>query len=164
MNIYVAGKWSERERVRNLMDMLESRKHIITCDWTKHVAPERIQSGSGCFNKDFDWAQNGHKTYAEEDLEGVRNCDIVVALMTNPEIFYKGAWIEVGIAIGLNKKIILIGNDIATVFLGLENIKVVQYKEEALTIIDSLQFDIEHQQLLSSVHDTGYDGSYHNNL
>ncbi len=144
MKIYVAGKWSERENVKKVMEMIESRGHTITCNWTNHIAPERIQNGEGCFNKDFDWAQNGHKTYAEEDLEGVKNCDVVVACMWSPDIFYKGAWIEIGIAIGLNKNIVIIGSNVTTVFLGLKNITVVGSIEEALNIIGSTQFDIDY--------------------
>lgn len=131
LKIYVAGKWKEREKVRSIMDMFESRGHIITCDWTKHIAPEKI-------DKDHDWAQNGHKTYAEEDLEGVKNCDILVAYMPDPDVFYKGAWIEIGIALGLNKKVIIIGKDITTVFLGLPNVIVVQFKEDALELVDNV--------------------------
>ncbi len=154
MKIYVAGKWKEREKIRSLMDMFEARGHIITCDWTNHIAPERNErvDGHGIFNKEYnwsknvDWAQNGHKTYAEEDLEGVKTCDIIVAYMPDPDIFYKGAWIEIGIALGLNKMVVIIGKDITTVFLGLPNIVVVQYKEEAISYIDSLQFDKDYKE------------------
>ncbi len=146
MKIYVAGKWSERLKVKNVMEMFESRGHIITCDWTKHIAPERNvrNKGNGIFTKGYDWsknedwAQNGHKTYAEEDLEGVKNCDVLVACMWSTDIFYKGAWIEIGIALGLDKQVIIIGKDITTVFLGLPNVAVVQFKEEVLTIINRM--------------------------
>lgn len=139
MKIYVAGKWSERDKVKSIMETLESKGHTITCDWTKHIAPEGI-------TKNTDWAQNGHKTYAEEDLDGVRLCDVLVAYMPTPEIFYKGAWIEIGIALGLNKKVIIIGRNITSVFLGLHNIVVVDYKEDAFSIIDSIQFDIDYEE------------------
>jgi len=136
LKIYCAGKWKEREQVKKVMEMFEARGHTITCDWTKHIAPERdIQVGN-----------HGIKTYAEEDLEGVRECDVLVAYMSNPDIFYKGAWIEIGIALGLGKKVIIIGKDVTTVFLGLPNIVVVSYKEEALDIIDSMQFDSDYEE------------------
>lgn len=146
MLIYVAGKWSERDKVRAIMDIFESKGHTITCDWTRHIAPERLTKGSGIWHKDYDWAKNGHRTYAEEDLEGVESCDILVAYMPTPEIFYKGAWIEVGIALGLKKRVIIIGKDITTVFLGLNNIDVVPSKEDAISIIDSIQFNIEYEE------------------
>ncbi len=80
MKIYVAGRWKEREKVKQVMEMFESRGHIITCDWTNHIAPERIEKGDGCFSE-------GHKTYAQEDLEGVQSCDVLVVCMWNPDIF-----------------------------------------------------------------------------
>ncbi len=135
LKIYVAGKWKERKQVMKIMEMFEARGHIITCDWTKHIAPEGMDWAQ-------DWAQNGNKTYAQEDLEGVRECDVLVAYMPDPDICYKGAWIEIGIALGLDKKVILIGVDITTVFLGLPNITVVDCKEEALMVIDSMQSDM----------------------
>lgn len=101
------------------MDMFEARGHTITCDWTGHVHPDKS------------------KVYALEDLEGIRACDVLVAYMPDPNVFYKGAWIEVGMALGLDKKVIIIGKDVTTVFLGLPNIVVVQYKEDALSIIDN---------------------------
>lgn len=154
MKIYVAGKWSERDKVKTVMEIFESRGHIITCDWTRHIAPERNmrEGGNGIFTKEYDWsknvdwAQNGHKTYAEEDLNGVLSCDLLIACMWSPEIFYKGAWIEVGIALGHYKRVIIIGKEIASVFLGLPNITVVQYKEEAIDIVDSMQFDIDYKE------------------
>jgi len=150
MKIYVAGKWKEREKVRSIMDMLEARGHIITCDWTKHTLPENIELDRAhkekSFIKDYNWAKNGHKTYAKEDLNGVRTCDVLVAYMPDTDVFYKGAWIEVGIALGLDKKVIIIGKDVTTVFLSLSNITVVSYKEEAFSIIDSLQFDKEYEE------------------
>ena len=150
LKIYVAGKWKERKQVMKIMEMFEARGHLITCDWTKHTLPENIELDRAhkekSFVKDYDWAQNGHKTYAQEDLEGVRNCEVLVAYMPDPEILYKGAWIEIGIALGLDKKVIIIGKDVTTVFLSLPNITVVSYKEEAISIINSLQFDREYEE------------------
>ena len=122
------------------MDMLEARGHVITCDWTKHTLPESIELDRAykekSFVKDYDWAQNDHKTYAQEDLKGVRNCEVLVAYMPDPDVCYKGAFIEMGIALGLDKKVIIIGKDITTVFLSLSNITVVLYKEEAIELIN----------------------------
>ena len=146
MKIYVAGKWKEREKVKSIMDIFEARGHIITCDWTKHIAPERNErvGGNGIFTKDYDWsknvdwAHNGHKTYAEEDLEGVKTCDVLVAYMLDSDVCYKGAWIEIGIALGLDKKVIIIGKEVTSVFLSLPNIIVVSCKEDALGFVYNL--------------------------
>ena len=34
MRVYVAGKWQDREMVREIMDDLENMGHEITVDWT----------------------------------------------------------------------------------------------------------------------------------
>lgn len=122
LKIYVAGKWAERQQVKNIMEMLEARGHTITCDWTIHINPKKS------------------KAYAQEDLEGVNECDILIAYMPDSTICYKGAWIEIGIALGFGKKVIIIGDKISSVFLSLPNIVVVNYKEEALEIINNLDY------------------------
>lgn len=148
LNVYVAGKWEERVKVKEVMKHLESKGYYVTCDWTKHVAPERWKKGQGCFNAD--WAAKGEKTYAMEDLQGVRDCDVLVACMWNPSILYKGAWIEIGIALGLNKRVIIIGTDITTVFLGLPNVKVVETTEVMYGMLDSVWYSLELERTISN--------------
>lgn len=120
MKIYVAGKWKEASYVQEVMDMLKLKGHEITCDWTGHVHPEKS------------------KEYAIEDLEGVKNCDIVFALMPDPTTFYKGAWIEIGMGLALNKKIIVVGEEVSSVFLGHPNISLYRTKElkEAIYMLE----------------------------
>lgn len=111
MKVYVAGKWNESEHVRVVMNMLKVNGHEITCDWTGHIHPLKS------------------KEYALEDLEGVKNCDVLLALMPDPTTFYKGAWIEVGMALALNKKVIIVGEGVSSVFLGHPNISVYKNKD-----------------------------------
>lgn len=70
LKVYVAGKWKEREQVKKIMEMFESRGYVTTCDWTKHIAPERVTKArnSGLFTKEYDWSRNedwkqSHMTY-----------------------------------------------------------------------------------------------------
>src|SRR5574341_1710104 len=100
MRLYVAGKWAESAYCRDVMDMLKVLGHEITCDWTGHIHPEKSEK------------------YALEDQEGVRRCDVLLALMPNPSIFYKGAWIEIGMAIAYGKKVVIVGEEVSSVFLG----------------------------------------------
>ncbi len=124
MKIYVAGKWSESKGVKKVMEMLESRGHIITLDWTGHVHPDKS------------------KEYAIEDIKGVRECDVLVACMWTPDIFYKGCWVEIGAALALDKKVVIIGHEVSSVFLGHPNVHVFNFKEEALDFIDLIQCTI----------------------
>lgn len=128
--VYVAGKFAERRKVKSFMNQIKHFDCEITCDWTKHVAPEAI------LNK-TEWTYKGH-TYAQEDLKGVKDCKLLVALLDDYRLFYKGSWIEVGIAIGLNKMILLVGEDIETVFMGLPNVRTVKTLDEAKIIIFGL--------------------------
>lgn len=112
MKVYVAGKWKEVNSVREVMVMLKGMGHEVTCDWTGHVSPLKS------------------KQYALEDMEGVRNCDVLLALMPDPTTFYKGAWIEVGMALAFNKLVMIVGKEVNSVFLGHPMVGV--YKNEEL--------------------------------
>lgn len=91
MKIYVAGKWEERQIIRKIHDSLVSGGHSITCDWTNHT-------------------EHSHaKDYAVEDIEGVKQCDLLIAYMYN-EYAYKGVWAEIGAALVLDKPVIILGN------------------------------------------------------
>jgi nucleoside 2-deoxyribosyltransferase len=91
MRFYVAGKYSERKLIREVMNELESMGHTITEDWTKHTD----------LNKAL--------IYAVRDTNGVKNCDALVEIMINHNT-YQGAWVEFGIAIACDKPIYLIGD------------------------------------------------------
>lgn len=120
MKLYIAGKWSEREEIKKIMEMFELRGHIITVDWTNHIHSTKS------------------KEYAIEDIQGVKDCDVLIAYMKTPGIFYKGCWVEIGAALALDKRVIIIGHEVSSVFLGHPNIHVFNSKEEALSFIDSL--------------------------
>jgi nucleoside 2-deoxyribosyltransferase len=91
VKIYVAGKWEERERVREVMDTLRTRGHEITFDWT--------------------YSEQFSKHQAELDLQGVEAADWLVFLAEKP-LAYKGAYVELGMAIALGTPVALIGNGI----------------------------------------------------
>ena len=87
--IYVAGKWEDREEVKLLQTELIALGHEITCDWTIHELPEK-------------------EKYAIEDVEGVKACDGLIALMIY-DYQYKGSIAEIGMAIALDKPVLVIG-------------------------------------------------------
>ena len=93
MRFYIAGKWQDRRNIRKLMDKIEGLGHTITYDWTKD---EENAEGYPIIN-------------TINDTRGVQACDTYVGrfIETNN---YKGALVEFGIALGLNKKIFIIGH------------------------------------------------------
>ena len=93
MKFYVAGKWEDRKTVRKLMDKIQDFGHAITYDWTKD---EETDEGYPIVN-------------AINDTRGVQICDAYVGRFIDKNE-YKGALVEFGIALGLNKRIFIIGH------------------------------------------------------
>jgi nucleoside 2-deoxyribosyltransferase len=89
VKVYVAAKWEERERASLLMFQLyRFLGCTITYDWTKakQISPEQ----------------------AEHDLHGVASCDILLFIATE-KLAYTGALAELGAALALGKRVIVIG-------------------------------------------------------
>ena len=95
MRIYISGKWEERELVKQIYRRLEKAGHTITCDWTNHTEED-----------------DGYPTqYAEDDIEGVRTADLFIGLFLTDHS-YKGALVELGVALGRPVPVYIIGHAI----------------------------------------------------
>lgn len=92
MKIYVAAKWCDRETVRLIYSRLVAAGHCITLDWTHHE--------NDSLEDKIRWA--------ELDIEGVRQCDCLVAVFQY-ERHQRGAFMEVGAALAWSKPVIVIG-------------------------------------------------------
>jgi len=99
VKFYVAGKWNDRRKVQAVQKILIAKGHKITVDWTIHVNP-----------KD----QSILQEWAVRDIEGVQNCDTYIGVFNNTTYHYTGALVEMGTALGLGKRIWLLGNGIAS--------------------------------------------------
>ena len=88
LRLYVCGKWEERPRIREVMATLRSFGHEITCDWT--------------------YADTVSRETAQRDLNGVVAAEAVV-FVAEHDLNYKGALVEVGIALGRNIPVYVIG-------------------------------------------------------
>ena len=95
MKIYVAGKWEDHEQCRSIMTELELAGHTITYDWTDH--------------KFEDEGYPNH--YCQNDIRGAKDCDCLFFNAFN-ERNYRGALVEMGIALGLDKYVFLLGHGI----------------------------------------------------
>lgn len=116
---YVAGKCEEREKIRELMQTLISLGNEITVDWTVH---ERSDTGYPA-------------AYAQEDIEGVRRADIYIGYFMNKND-YKGALVELGAALGLGKRVFIVGHAIdSCIFVGHPLVTQVDSKEEFLSLL-----------------------------
>ena len=95
-SFYIAGKWQERDRVKEVYRTLRSMGHKITCNWTDHEEPKEDI---------LEW----NRKYAFDDILGVKKCDIFLMILEK-DYNYKGAWVEMGMAIAYNKPIAIIGH------------------------------------------------------
>lgn len=102
LRIYVAGKWEEREEIRKLQNELRKLGHIITIDWTWHEVDDPGYPSQ----------------YAVEDIIGVSGCDCYVGVFKNSHD-YKGALVEMGVALSFDRKVYIIGHAIdSCLFVG----------------------------------------------
>ncbi|KKK84470.1 hypothetical protein LCGC14_2783020 [marine sediment metagenome] len=94
MKFYVAGKWQDRENVKELQGWLIEHGHSITVDWAEHE-----------YSEDTDFLRR----WAILDIQGATECDVLIALLERPHD-YRGLWVEMGAAIAAGKKIWLVGH------------------------------------------------------
>ena len=81
MKIYVAGKWEEKKRVREVQQQLRDAGHTITYDWT-------LAELNGVPSVD----------QALNDKQGVLGADAFVGVFEK-DLAYKGAMTELGMAL-----------------------------------------------------------------
>lgn len=89
MRVYVASKFEEHVRAREVMSLLESWGHEITFDWGSVARPDAQKS--------------------DMDLQGVLDADALVCVFEK-DLAYRGAWVEFGVALGLGKPIYVLGD------------------------------------------------------
>ncbi len=94
MKFYVAGKFQDRKNIRKLMDKIQDLGHAITYDWT---IDEENAAGYPVLN-------------TINDTRGVQICDAYVGRFIKKNR-YRGALVELGIALGLGKRIYIIGHE-----------------------------------------------------
>lgn len=103
MIVYVAGKFEEQARVREVMAILDRYGHQIALDWTTHNA-----------NVD---PNMGLSENALLDLGGVKRSDVLIAIMEKP-LPYAGAWGEVCAALVLGIPVYISGGDERDIVFG----------------------------------------------
>lgn len=91
MKVFVAGKAEDEEIIVDIMDRLESLGHTVACNWLV-LARRKI----------------GRRNYAIENEKGARECDILIAYMLT-EYIYRCQFVEIGIALGHKKPVVIIG-------------------------------------------------------
>ena len=97
MKLYLAGKFADRSQINEYIKQAELVGHTITHNWTtREKAEDGMEKMAEC---------------AANDLHGVIDCDLLVCIMTDPKYPYRGTFTELGAALALNKKVIIINPD-----------------------------------------------------
>lgn len=92
MKFYIASRFTEKNEVGRIYQLLQDKGHEITADWTLH---KNI--------KPYDQNYEIAKGYAIEDMDGVINCDVFVLITS--ENTGSGSAGELGAAILSNVKL-----------------------------------------------------------
>jgi len=100
MKVYIAGKFDDKEKIRKYMDQVENLGHKITHDWTNFEVkndPDNLLGGDG---------ENMSES-AKYDINGVKECDVMIVVMEDKDYPYRGTFTELGCALGLEKTIVI---------------------------------------------------------
>lgn len=85
MKFYIASRFGNKDRVREVYEALRAKGHEITTDWTVHTAIKP-------YGNNVDLA----KEYAMEEVSGVGDCDVFILLGDEGGT---GMYIEMGMAL-----------------------------------------------------------------
>ncbi|WP_214874356.1 nucleoside 2-deoxyribosyltransferase [Exiguobacterium sp. CH10] len=88
MRFYVGSSFANIEEVRFIRDELKALGHTHTYDWTQNERATSIDA---------------LRSIGEEEVSGIQSADFVVILLPGG----KGAHVELGIALGMNKHVFL---------------------------------------------------------
>ena len=118
MKIYIAGSFKDAENIDLFAKLLEADGHTITEKWWPR--PYTVESIGEIHTQELkklwdnlEWAEFMSKKETELsfklDKAGVENCDVFVWYAPAPARKYNGATAEYGIAVGVNKPTLLLG-------------------------------------------------------
>ncbi len=132
MKVYLAGPWAHRGDMEDIAQQIEALGHQITWKWwTTPDIPEKL----------------GHdkelREQAINDLNGVRSADLLVVVNSAKS---EGKAVEQGLALGLGKPIIIVGNPAehsANVFHYLPQFRWAPHVQAMLEILNTINWLIE---------------------
>ena len=112
MKIYLAGKWEERKRIKDIADAVRLHGHTISFPWfEQHSDSTPLQQSS------------------IDDVCGVRDARVCIFIFEKV-LPYNGALSELGMAIAFDKDILLVGhavdNNIFTHYPSVQRVEVVE--------------------------------------
>lgn len=121
MNIYLAARYSRREELCGYREQLRSLGHVVDAVWLNgqhqisdtgtplSESGEKLVEGDDELTSLRSAALREH--FAKEDLRDVVDCDYLIAFTEQPRSNSSrgGRHVELGIAIGLGKTVLIVG-------------------------------------------------------
>ncbi len=109
MKYFIASRWENMKQVQYLTENLHALGHEIFSyvdDKRNFVPKKELEQPAELFKAGDDWrTRPSLKALFEKNMAGLASCDVMVLLLPAGETSH----IEAGIAYGLSKKMILIG-------------------------------------------------------
>ena len=94
LKIYTASGWPFRQEIAKLNVRLMDKCYDVVSTW--------IEAETGISTPE------DYSVDAMRDVAQVCGCDILLAIMIDPDYTYRGTWTEIGMALALNKRIIIV--------------------------------------------------------
>ena len=127
MKVYVAGSYKFRAKIDHLVDMIKTDipEFESTSTW--------IRQGE----EDDELEKHGHQHFIDLDVADIERCDVFL-LVNEPSVSVEstGKWVELGLAMALNKMIVVWGAAQDSLFLHGDT--VVQIPDSVDSLIDGL--------------------------
>lgn len=89
LKVYVAGKFNDLKLPQYINEIRNMDNVILTYDWTQNLGINQSDA-------------------AKNDINGVLNADVLIAVMEDPNYEYRGTFTELGCALGLDKTVIIV--------------------------------------------------------
>lgn len=106
MKIFLSSRYSRKEELKDIRDYLRSNGYEVCSRWldTDWSETERDAIYSSVCPPEH------RREYAQIDVDDVKECDVFISFTEEPKSSSRGGrHVELGVAIALEKKIIVIG-------------------------------------------------------
>ncbi len=107
MKVYIASSFSNLERVKDVVGLCNLLKIDITCTWWDRK--QLHDDFKGKYSDDVFYNLPDCRIAYHRDVQGIKDADLLILVATNEPKRYNGAMLECGIAVGLDKPIVVYG-------------------------------------------------------
>jgi len=109
MKIYLAARYDRREELCHYADKLRGEGYTVDCRWLNgshqlHPGAEKVEAAEDTMPMEAG-------AFAQDDIEDLRNADILIFFSERPSANSKrgGCHVEFGIALALGHRLIVVG-------------------------------------------------------